>query len=96
MIILEDANIDRSVEAAIWGGFSNAGQSCISVERIFAQEKIYSEMVNKLSEAIQQISSGPEESPVGAISVDISLEKIKNLVTFSFSSSIFDVNTSKL
>jgi acyl-CoA reductase-like NAD-dependent aldehyde dehydrogenase len=81
MIILEDANIDRSVEAAIWGGFSNAGQSCISVERIFAQEKIYSKMVNKLSEAIQEISSGPEDSPVGAISVDISLEKIKNQIT---------------
>ena len=80
MIVLEDADIDRSVEAAIWGGLSNAGQTCISVERIFVQEKIYSEMVNKLSDAIQQISSGTEDSSVGAISVDTTLEKIKNQI----------------
>ncbi len=47
MIILEDADIDRSVEAAIWGGLSNAGQTCISVERIFVHETIYSEIVKK-------------------------------------------------
>ena len=48
MIILEDADIDRSVDAAIWGGLSNAGQTCISIERIFAHEKVYPEVVEKL------------------------------------------------
>ena len=45
MIILEDADINRTVEAAIWGGLSNAGQTCISVEQIFAHEKIYPKIV---------------------------------------------------
>ena len=57
MIILEDADINRTVEAAIWGGLSNAGQTCISVERIFAHEKIYLEIVEKLSEEIQNKKS---------------------------------------
>ena len=80
MIILEDADIDRSVEAAIWGGLSNAGQTCISVERIFAHEKIYPEIVDKLSASIQEISTDPENSPVGAISVEMSMEKIKQQI----------------
>jgi len=77
MIILDDADIDRSVEAAIWGGLSNAGQTCISVERIYAQETIYPQIVKCLSETIQQMSSGKGSTTLGAISVDVSLEKIK-------------------
>ena len=80
MIILEDAEIDRTVEAAIWGGLSNAGQTCISVERIYAHEKIYPKIVEKLSEEIKNKKSGLGETPVGAISVDVSLEKIKEQI----------------
>ena len=87
MIILEDADIDRSVEAAIWGGLSNAGQSCISVERIFAHEKIYPEIVEKLSEEIRKKSSGKGNMPIGAISVDMSLEKIKQQINDAKNSS---------
>jgi acyl-CoA reductase-like NAD-dependent aldehyde dehydrogenase len=95
MIILEDADIERSVEAAIWGGLSNAGQTCISVERIFVQEKIYSEIVKKLSKAIRQISSSPNDSPVGSISVDKSLEKIKGQIeNAKISSKVIEGNRS--
>ena len=80
MIILEDADINRTVEAAIWGGLSNAGQTCISVEQIFAHEKIYPKIVEKLSEEIKNKKSGVGDTPVGAISVDVSLEKIKQQI----------------
>ena len=80
MIILDDAEIDRTVEAAIWGGLSNAGQTCISVERIYAHENIYPKIVEKLSEEIKNKKSGFGETPVGAISVDVSLEKIKQQI----------------
>jgi len=80
MIILEDANINRTVDAAIWGGLSNAGQTCISVERIFAHEKIYPKIVEKLSEEIKNKTSGVGDSSLGAISVDVSMEKIKQQI----------------
>ena len=38
---LDDIDIDRTIEAAIWGGFTNSGQTCISVERIIVNEIIY-------------------------------------------------------
>ena len=77
MIILDDADIDRSVEAAIWGGFSNAGQTCISVERIYVQEAIFRQVVKRLSNTIHQMSAGKGSTPLGSISVDTCLEKIK-------------------
>ncbi len=77
LIILDDADIDRSVEAAIWGGLSNAGQTCISVERIYVQDTIYPQVVKKMSDGIKDISSGGGNNLLGAISVDVSLEKIK-------------------
>ena len=77
MIILDDADVDRSVEAALWGGLSNSGQTCVSVEQIYAHEKIYSTIVNKLSQAIQNMSSGMGATDLGPISVNTSMEKIK-------------------
>lgn len=41
MIVLNDADLDRAVHGAIQGSFSNAGQLCVSFERVYAQSGIY-------------------------------------------------------
>jgi len=41
MVVFEDANISRAAAGALWGGLTNTGQSCTSVERLFVQESIY-------------------------------------------------------
>lgn len=41
MIVFEDANIDRAAAGAVWGAFTNAGQSCTSVERVYVHESIF-------------------------------------------------------
>jgi acyl-CoA reductase-like NAD-dependent aldehyde dehydrogenase len=80
MIVLEDASLKRTVQAAIWGGMSNAGQTCISVERIYAHENIYSQLVENMSASLKKVKCGVEDSEVGSISVEVSLEKIKNQI----------------
>ena len=80
MIVLEDASLKRTVQAAIWGGMSNAGQTCISVERIYAHENIYSQLVENMSASLKKVKCGVEGSEVGSISVEVSLEKIKNQI----------------
>ncbi len=35
MLVFEDADLDRAVEGALWGSFSNCGQTCASIERIY-------------------------------------------------------------
>ena len=80
MIILEDADIDRSVEAALWGGLSNAGQTCISVEHIYVHEKIYPSVIKKLSKSIKKISAGLGDKHLGPLSVNFIKKKINNYI----------------
>ena len=80
MIILDDANLDRAVDAALWGGLSNAGQTCISVENIYVQERVFTEVINKLKYKIQHIKSGVLDSEVGAISIKEGFEKIQSQI----------------
>ena len=38
MIVLEDADVDLAAHAAVWGAMFNAGQTCVSVERVYVLE----------------------------------------------------------
>jgi acyl-CoA reductase-like NAD-dependent aldehyde dehydrogenase len=48
VIVHADAELENAVPAIAMGGFGQAGQSCISVQRIFVQEKIYVEFRERL------------------------------------------------
>jgi len=48
MVVCADADIDRAVDCAAWAGFFNAGQACISVERVYVEEPVHDEFVEKL------------------------------------------------
>ncbi|RPH30999.1 aldehyde dehydrogenase family protein, partial [bacterium] len=45
VIVCDDADLDRSVTKLIPGTFSNAGQSCISVQRIYIQESVFDDFL---------------------------------------------------
>jgi len=59
MIVLEDADIDVASSAAVWGAFMNAGQTCLSVERCYVQEKIYPKFLEKCVEKTEKLRVGP-------------------------------------
>jgi succinate-semialdehyde dehydrogenase/glutarate-semialdehyde dehydrogenase len=40
MIVLSDADLEIASSAAVWGAFTNCGQACLSVERLYVEEKI--------------------------------------------------------
>ncbi len=48
VIVHDDANLPAAVEAIANGGFIYSGQSCISVQRVFVNEKIFDEVIEKL------------------------------------------------
>jgi succinate-semialdehyde dehydrogenase / glutarate-semialdehyde dehydrogenase len=58
MIVLEDADLDRVVEGAKRAMFSNAGQLCISIERLLLHERIADEATRRLIEAVQGMRLG--------------------------------------
>jgi acyl-CoA reductase-like NAD-dependent aldehyde dehydrogenase len=58
MIVLEDADIDVASSAAVWGAFMNAGQTCLSVERCYVQEKVYPTFLEKCVEKTEKLRVG--------------------------------------
>jgi acyl-CoA reductase-like NAD-dependent aldehyde dehydrogenase len=71
MIVLADADLDRAANAAAWGGMVNSGQLCISVERIYVEEPVYDEFVDKLTKEVSGLRQGADgrkpEKDVGAM-----------------------------
>ena len=45
MIVLRDADLERAANAAVYNGYANGGQICISVERVYVEEPVYEEFV---------------------------------------------------
>lgn len=78
MIILEDANLERAAGAAVWGGFSNCGQTCISTERIYVAEKVADEFIELVKAKTEELSTGPDkvEGEIGALVSEIQHEKV--------------------
>ncbi len=52
MVVCADANLERTVEGALRACFSNAGQLCISIERMFVADEVYDEFVPAFAEAV--------------------------------------------
>ncbi|VEG45909.1 aldehyde dehydrogenase [Mycolicibacterium flavescens] len=58
MIVLEDADIDLAAHAAVWGAFFNAGQTCVSVERVYVLESVYDKFVDAVVRDVEKLKMG--------------------------------------
>ena len=66
-IVFDDADLDQALAGAVYGIFSNAGQSCIAGSRIFVQRSIYTRFVAKLADAAQALRVGLPHDPLTAV-----------------------------
>ncbi|TIO37411.1 MAG: aldehyde dehydrogenase family protein, partial [Mesorhizobium sp.] len=57
-IIFDDADIDGAVDGAVQAKFRNAGQTCVSANRIYVQSSVHDEFVKKFVERIRHLSVG--------------------------------------
>ncbi|MEZ7504519.1 NAD-dependent succinate-semialdehyde dehydrogenase [Flavobacterium sp. Arc2] len=62
-IVLEDADIDKTVEWAVIGRINNNGQSCIASKRIIAVESIADEFIEKFTAKLAQLKVGDPMDP---------------------------------
>jgi succinate-semialdehyde dehydrogenase/glutarate-semialdehyde dehydrogenase len=70
LLACADADIERTARAIVFGGFANAGQVCISVERVYAHRDVYEPIVRRVKELTAELRVGdPSEDTVdiGAI-----------------------------
>lgn len=61
MIVLEDADIELAANAAVWGAMFNAGQTCVSVERVYVLEQVYDQFVAAVVKAVENLKMGAGE-----------------------------------
>ncbi|MBI2360976.1 MAG: aldehyde dehydrogenase family protein [Deltaproteobacteria bacterium] len=68
LIIMPDADLEKVAAAVASTGYSNAGQSCISTQRVLAAGKVYSDFLSALSPKVKALSAGnqlDEKTKVG-------------------------------
>src|SRR5919198_1603532 len=63
MLVLADADLGRAVEGAVWGAFSNCGQVCAGVERIYVARERYEEFATMLARRACELRLGRGDEP---------------------------------
>jgi acyl-CoA reductase-like NAD-dependent aldehyde dehydrogenase len=61
MIVLDDADVDLAAHAAVWGAFFNAGQTCVSVERVYVLDAVYDQFVDAVVRDVKKLKLGAGE-----------------------------------
>ena len=78
-IVFDDADIDSAVEGAMASKYRNAGQTCVCANRIYVQDAVYDEFVQKFSAKVKtlKVGNGFDEGVVqGPLIEDAAVEKV--------------------
>ncbi|MDX6299231.1 MAG: hypothetical protein QOF53_445, partial [Nocardioidaceae bacterium] len=58
LLVDEDADVAAAADAAAWGAFSNAGQTCVGVERVYVHERVHEQFVDELTRRARGLHAG--------------------------------------
>jgi acyl-CoA reductase-like NAD-dependent aldehyde dehydrogenase len=59
-IVCADADLDRTARALVWGAFANQGQVCVSVERVYVNQAVHDELVQKIVAEVDKLRPGAD------------------------------------
>ncbi len=79
MIVLDDAEIEQAASAAVWGAFTNCGQACASVERLYVHATVAERLTALIVEKTRRLRVGNGMDPstdVGPLSNKEQFEKV--------------------
>jgi acyl-CoA reductase-like NAD-dependent aldehyde dehydrogenase len=79
MIVLADANLDTASSAAVWGGFTNCGQACLSVERIYVERNVAEQFTQLCVRKTRELRVGPPSDPDVEIGPMIRLRQLEKV-----------------
>lgn len=78
LVVHDDADLEAAAQAACRGGYAHAGQVCISVQRVYVQEKVYDKFMKLFTDKVKALKVGnplDETTDVGPLIDDGSVEK---------------------
>ncbi|MDQ0201234.1 aldehyde dehydrogenase family protein [Neobacillus ginsengisoli] len=82
VILDKDTNIDQVIDRCILGAFSNQGQVCISLQRVYAHEEVYDQFVEKFVKASKKLKVGNPLDPETYISSLISKKETERALSW--------------
>jgi len=83
LLVLEDADLEAAVAAAVFGGFAHEGQICMSTERVLVHESIADAFVARLAERVSRLPAGDprrEDVVLGSLVDRSAVERLERLV----------------
>lgn len=78
LVVHDDADLTLAARAATRGGYAHAGQTCISVQRVYVQEKAYDKFIDIFVKQVRELKVGnplDEDTDVGPLIDDGAVEK---------------------
>ncbi len=82
-IVLPDADVKKIAEPIFWGAFTNTGQICIAIKRLYVHESILEPLVAELKRIAESIKLGEGTEPgvqLGPLNNAAQLKRVKTLV----------------
>jgi acyl-CoA reductase-like NAD-dependent aldehyde dehydrogenase len=58
LLVSADADLEAAADAAAWGAMSNAGQTCIGIERVYVADGVYHSFLERLTEKVSSLRPG--------------------------------------
>jgi acyl-CoA reductase-like NAD-dependent aldehyde dehydrogenase len=78
MIVDADADLDAAADAAAWGGLSNAGQTCVGIERVYVVDAVYDDFLARLVARLAVLRAGTDgDASYGPITMPGQLDIIR-------------------
>ncbi|MDQ3404621.1 MAG: aldehyde dehydrogenase family protein [Actinomycetota bacterium] len=82
LLVDADADLEAAADAAVWGGISNAGQTCIGIERVYVHERVYDAFVSKVVAKTKAVRAGfDDDADIGPITMPSQLDIIRRHIT---------------
>jgi acyl-CoA reductase-like NAD-dependent aldehyde dehydrogenase len=86
VLVDADADLDAAADATVWGAFSNSGQTCIGVERVYVHERVYDEFVKKVVEKSRGVRAGSDAgAQYGPVTMPSQINVIRQHIADAFS-----------
>ncbi|HUJ62810.1 MAG TPA: aldehyde dehydrogenase family protein [Kofleriaceae bacterium] len=78
MIVDDDADLPAAAEACVYGALTNAGQACISVERVYVADKVYDRFVDEVVRQVRELKVGGDDGQLGAMTSPAQVAIVKD------------------
>ncbi|MDB4961327.1 MAG: Aldehyde Dehydrogenase [Myxococcales bacterium] len=78
MIVAEDADLDKAAEACVYGALTNAGQACVSVERVYVADAVHDRFVEEVVKHVRELKIGGDDGHLGAMTSSAQVAIVKD------------------